>query len=126
MLQNKSCAPTFFSYVAGGLQQGKHRFSRPVKSALAVLLIGAVLLLNALAASPALHKLIHHDADKPDHECAVTLFAHGQVDSPVVEVGAVIPPALFEFLPLAPVSVFNAPVETLPLGRGPPVSLLHS
>jgi hypothetical protein len=34
------------------------------KSALAALLIGLVLLLDAMAASPALPELIHRDADK--------------------------------------------------------------
>jgi hypothetical protein len=54
------------------------------------------------------------------------MFAHGHVDSSVVEVAAVIPVAPFEFIPLTSASVFNALVETLPPGRGPPVSLLHS
>lgn len=54
------------------------------------------------------------------------MFAHGHVDSSVVEVAAVIPVAPFGFIPLTSASVFNALVETLPPGRGPPVSLLHS
>ena len=96
------------------------------RSTFAVLLVGLVLLLNAMAAAPTLHELIHKDADESGHQCAVTLFAHGQVDSPVVEVAAVIPVAPVEFLPLTSVSVFIALVETLPPGRGPPVSLLHT
>lgn len=90
------------------------------------MLVGLVLLLNAMAVVPALHELIHKDADEAGHQCAVTLFAHGQVDSPVVEVAAIVPAAPVEFLPHTSDSVFNALVETLPPGRGPPVSLLPS
>jgi hypothetical protein len=85
-----------------------------------------ILALLALAAYPALHHALHHDSDSSEHHCAVTMFAHGHVDSSVVEVAAVIPVAPFEFIPLTSASVFNALVETLPPGRGPPVSLLHS
>ena len=100
-----------------------NRFGKPV---LAVLLVGLVLLLNAMAALPALHELIHKDADVAGHQCAATLFAHGQVDSPVLEVAAIVRVAPVEFLPLTSDSLFNALVETLPPGRGPPVSLPHS
>lgn len=93
---------------------------------LGVLSILLVLLLNLLAASPSLHKYFHADADKAEHQCAVTLFAHGQVDSPVVDVAAIIPAAPIEFSPQFSVSIPNALVATLPPGRGPPVSFLHS
>lgn len=108
------------------LQHLISKLDRFGKSALAVLLIGVVLLLGAMAAAPALHELIHQDANEPGHQCAVSLFAHGQVDSPVMEGAAIVPIAPVEFLPLASVSAFNALVETLPPGRGPPVSRLHS
>ena len=51
------------------------------KTASAFLLAVLVLLLSALGASPALHKLIHDDASAADHQCAISLFASGQVDS---------------------------------------------
>jgi hypothetical protein len=57
------------------------KFSR---AAVASALIAFVLFLSLLAASPALHKLIHADADDADHHCAVTEFIHGQVDTAVV------------------------------------------
>jgi hypothetical protein len=47
----------------------------------AVLLCAFVLLLAALAASPSLHEWLHHDANEEGHECAVTLFLHGKVDT---------------------------------------------
>ena len=39
--------------------------------------VALVVLLAVLAASPALHEWLHHDAGGADHECAVTLFQHG-------------------------------------------------
>jgi hypothetical protein len=87
---------------------------------------GLVLLLNALAASPSLHEYFHTDASHAGHQCAVTLFGHGQVDSPVVQVAAVVAVAPVDFRLLTSVSVFNALVESLPPGRGPPVLLLPS
>ncbi len=93
---------------------------------LGVLSVLLVLLLNLLASSSSLHECFHADASQAGHQCAVTMFAHGQVDSPVVVVALPIPPALTEFLPQFPVSIPDALVATLPPGRGPPVSCLHS
>lgn len=91
-----------------------------------ILSIFLVLLLNLLAAVPSLHELIHHDAGEADHQCAVTMFAHGQVDSSVVEVALPVPAAPVEFSPQTLVSVLSTLVATLPPGRGPPDFLLHS
>ncbi len=85
-----------------------------------------MLVLLALTAYPALHHAVHHDSDGSEHHCAATLFAHGQVDSPDMEVAAIIPAAPVEFPLLTSASWFDAQVATLPPGRGPPVSLLHS
>jgi hypothetical protein len=108
------------------LQLPVKSLARWTKLSLDSLLVCLVLLLNAMAASPKLHELFHPDAGKVEHQCAVTLFAHGQVDSAVVEVAAIMPVAPVEFLPQTSVSTFNALAESLPPGRGPPVSLLHS
>ncbi len=101
-------------------------FKRPGQAVLALLLACLILLLDAMAACPKLHELIHHDADQPGHECAVTMFAHGQVDSSVEIVAAVIPLVPVEFSLLTLVSIPNAQVETFPPGRGPPAALLAS
>jgi hypothetical protein len=61
----------------------------------AVLLCGMVLFVSALSASASLHKWLHHDADDPDHECAITLFAHGNFSATVVAITAAVPGALF-------------------------------
>lgn len=95
------------------------------RTPLGVLLILLVLLLNALAASPSLHELIHKDADQAGHSCAITMFAHGQVDSSTVDVVIPVPIASIEFFPQLLVSIPHPLPAALPPGRGPPVSLLH-
>ena len=105
----------------GGLRLVKRHFKAHGKVVIASLLAGLVLLLDAMAASPSLHELIHQDAGKPDHECAVTMFAHGQVDSAAVDVPVVAPPAFVETVPAAVISVFSPAIEHLPAGRAPPV-----
>ena len=52
---------------------------RPVRFLAAFGLILLVLLCGAFAANPSLHELIHHDAEDSGHECAISLFARGQV-----------------------------------------------
>jgi hypothetical protein len=93
---------------------------------LAGLLVLFVLLLNMLAAASALHERFHSDAGQSGHVCAATLFAHGQVDSPVVDV--LVPLAAPVVLDLLmPASVPALPLmETLPPGRAPPVSSSNS
>jgi hypothetical protein len=98
----------------------KNRFYQSSKSTLAALLIGLILLLNAMAACPALHELIHKDADKPGHECAVTMFAHGKVESATVEISVILPTASIEGVPQIEFSVFSVAIEYLPQGRAPP------
>ena len=86
-------------------------------------IIGIILLIDLMAASPALHELIHFDAGKPDHHCTVTLFAHGQVDSAVGEI--VVPTISIRWINTCPpvtLSVVHAFVVLLPPGRAPPAS----
>jgi len=111
---------------AGFVKKAAMRFARgwsnlPGKAFVASLLIALVLLLDAMAACPALHELIHHDAGKPDHECAVTMFAHGQVDSVSIEVPVTTPQVFVFAVPQIEISVFSPAIENLPAGRGPPV-----
>jgi len=88
-----------------------------------VLSVGLVLLLNLLAAAPSLHEWFHADAGHEDHQCAVTMFAHGQVDSATVEVFAVKSVILFKSVPETSFSIFAPAIENLPAGRAPPVSV---
>jgi len=105
------------------VQRAKHLFSKSGKPVLSGLLVALVLLLNALAASPALHELIHKDADQAGHSCVVTLFAHGQVDSASGDVPVAVPLTLIETTPSSIFSVPGTAIENLPPGRAPPAGL---
>jgi hypothetical protein len=54
----------------------RHQASR-LGRAVALGLSALVLLLAVLAVCPAAHEWLHPDAGHEDHECAITLFAHG-------------------------------------------------
>jgi hypothetical protein len=83
-------------------------------------LVVLVLLQMAMAASEPLHKLIHADADDPGHQCSVTLFAHGQIDTTSVDIPCVVPVTSVEITPQAPISFYRPALPNLPPGRGPP------
>ena len=86
------------------------------------LLLGLFLFLQAMVAVPALHTIIHPDACDPDHECAVTLFAHGQVNASAAIAPVFCPPALVVFSETFPRIVFvSTDIRLLP-GRDPPAS----
>ncbi|MGA3268081.1 MAG: hypothetical protein ABSE16_14795 [Verrucomicrobiota bacterium] len=93
------------------------RFGRP---AFAALLVALVILLDAMAACPALHELIHKDAGHADHDCAVTMFAQGKVDSAIVEILVVVTAVFVVVARRIQFSVFQPAIEHLPLGRAPP------
>ena len=63
------------------------------QNAVVCLLIAHLLIVVALAASPHLHQLFHHDADHGCHECVVTLMISGGSDGcpapQVLETGAI-------------------------------------
>jgi hypothetical protein len=108
------------------LQLVTHHFRPHGKAFTAALLVAVVLLLDAMAACPALHELLHQDANASNHQCVVTLFAHGQVDSATVEIAAIAPAVFIETTSQSDFSVFTPAIGNLPAGRGPPVSLLDS
>jgi len=93
------------------------RFGRP---ALAGLLIGVIFLLDAMAACPVLHEMIHHDAGKEDHDCAVTMLVSGKIDSVTCDIIVPPPPILIETTRHFTISVFSPAIENLPPGRAPP------
>ena len=90
------------------------------KPVLAVLLIGLVLLLDVMAAAPRLHELVHHDADRASHQCAVTLFSHGKVEAAAPVVYVVAPTVAVTTIRHLELSVSDTAVEFLPPGRAPP------
>jgi hypothetical protein len=99
----------------------KSHFVQVGKPALAALLVGIVLLLDAMAACPALHEMIHHDAGNADHDCAVTLLALGKLDSAICEIIIPPPTVSVETTRHFTISVFSPAIENLPPGRAPPV-----
>jgi hypothetical protein len=95
------------------------RKKRPVAS---VLLLSLFLFVQTLAVSPALHSWFHHDAADADHECAVTLFCHGQVEAASTAPMVFCHPTRFIFTGTVPNPVFVSVDVVLLPSRGPPVS----
>ena len=88
----------------------------------AVISLALFLTLQLFTSSETLHKLIHPDADSPDHECAITLFHHGQVDTtsvfvPLVAFVAALLFVLSEFRP----PVFSSFDYRFAFSRAPPL-----
>ncbi|HEV2693140.1 MAG TPA: hypothetical protein VG347_09625 [Verrucomicrobiae bacterium] len=103
------------------MQLGKRHFKLRSKASIALLLAALVLLLDAMAACPALHELIHKDAGQAEHQCGVTLFAHGQVDSATVDVPVIASALPIAITPQVVFSIFSPAIQNLPAGRAPPV-----
>jgi hypothetical protein len=96
---------------------------RQSPSFLAGLLVVAILLVHVLAGSVSLHKKLHCDASAPDHECAVSLISHGQID--LIETAIVVTrrdPVAFEVVPLLFLRLERLAYFLLP-GRAPPIPL---
>jgi len=95
---------------------------RKKRQAFGALLLGCFLALQALVTLPELHAWVHPDASDPDHECAVTLFAHGQVEAAVAVTPLFIAPSIVVSGPALPKIIFvSTDIRLLP-GRGPPAS----
>ena len=95
---------------------------RKQRQGASALLLALFLSLQAMAALPALHALAHPDSSNPDHECAVTLFAHGQVDAPSATAPVFRAPVCPIFSQSLPGIIFvSADIRLLP-SRGPPDS----
>jgi hypothetical protein len=93
------------------------------RRAKAALLLGLLLSVLGMATSPSLHKFVHPNATNPDHHCAATLLASGQVDAASSDFA--IPAVLL--VPIAAnqavVSTPSVPSFNLSLSRGPPALL---
>jgi hypothetical protein len=74
------------------------------QNAVVCLLIAHLLIVVALAASPHLHQLFHHDADHGSHECVVTVMISGGSDGcpapQILDTGAILLTP-FTFSPVA-------------------------
>lgn len=92
--------------------------TRRVGAVFALLLF---LTLQLFASSESLHKLIHPDAGSPDHQCAITLFTHGQVDAPATVLPTVeFVAAVLFLLPLFQSAVFSSFDYRFSVSRAPP------
>jgi hypothetical protein len=95
---------------------------RKKRQGASALLLSLFLSLQALAVSPALHALVHPDCGDADHECAVTLFSHGQVDASSTVAPVFRAPVCLIFSQSLPEIIFvSADIRLLP-SRGPPPS----
>jgi hypothetical protein len=93
---------------------------RAAKSGAGFFCLSVFLLVQIMAAVPAFHAWAHHDARDSGHECAVTLFLHGQVHSPTTEIEVTKHlPVLVSTTPVRRVDFISADVRLLP-SRGPP------
>lgn len=96
--------------------------ARPLRAVAGALLV-LFMLMAAFAASPALHRSLHADADQPNHHCAITVLAQGQIDVPPCDAVACELPAGYESVRLIELSSFYSAFDLLPPGRAPPVVL---
>ena len=97
--------------------------TRKVKRGYAATWLIVFLLLQAIVVLPGIHVLLHPDAKDPGHECAVTLFTHGQVHCPDAAVPVVRPEPMAIFSQSPSKAIFvSTDVPLLP-GRGPPSPL---
>jgi hypothetical protein len=95
-------------------------FFKEARQGAAAVCLFIFLAVQAMATVPALHALVHPNSTDPSHQCAVTLFLHGQVhaSSPAVDAARSAP--AFSSEPLFAAAVFaSADVRLLPC-RGPP------
>ncbi len=99
---------------------------RIAQAATAGLLVLVLLLTVMMAASPSLHEYFHHDADRADHSCAVTLFTHGGVTMADVPTVLAIFVALLVgcLLPLISAEFASGDLR-LGFSRGPPSFLSY-
>jgi hypothetical protein len=115
-----------FFDIANHLRYAKCQFVSLVKPAVSFCLLAVVLLQLSMAVCEPLHKFFHPDADEAGHECAVTMFAHGQVENSVVDVPVILPSSGIELTPQIVFSHFVSTVKDLPPGRAPPLPRLVS
>ncbi|MBP9900963.1 MAG: hypothetical protein V9H26_18115 [Verrucomicrobiota bacterium] len=93
----------------------------PLRWARAGLLLGLFLFVLALAQFGALHHFFHADSKQPNHHCAATMLAGGQIDAaPPCAVAVVVSPIQFVVTITELFPIFVSFDFTLPLSCGPP------
>lgn len=95
----------------------------PRRGAKAGLLLCLFLFVLAMAQFKALHHLVHADAGQAEHQCAVTLLGHGQVDVAAADVRVAFMPVVAIAVVMPATPVFVAVDYSLLPGRAPPAVL---
>lgn len=117
---------TRFVSTTGELQHPRNSIAsfRPVRFLTALGLALWIVLCGILAHLPSAHEALHHEAKDSGHQCAITLFAHGQVQfdapPPLVVVPVAVPIAAGSCVLI---SISHTTDYALLPGRGPPFSL---
>lgn len=91
---------------------------------IAALTLCHIVVAIAMAASPAIHEFIHHDADDDDHDCVVTVFHAGGTDRPATQpvfAAAILPQQFFSVAEFDPQWVASLFVSQCVLEHAPPV-----
>jgi hypothetical protein len=88
--------------------------------AVSLLCLIELFVLMALAASPGLHELLHHDANKADHHCAITTLAAGKIHLASAPPVISLPTSYVVAIILTPTPVYFAVDYQLLPGRAPP------
>ena len=81
LLINGACPNYWLCYRKEALERDRHSIMRVAKSGLAGALAVWILLVGALACNSTFHQCLHADSCHSDHNCALCLFLHGQVDA---------------------------------------------
>jgi hypothetical protein len=89
----------------------------------AVLQLVLFLFVLAMATSESLHRALHHDADEPNHQCAVTMLHAGQVNAPTADAPIIRPQPITSALPVIESFFVASEVFYLPPSCGPPALL---
>jgi hypothetical protein len=94
-----------------------------VFAGLTPLLLLSIFWALTLTVCPELHEWLHSDADREDHDCAVTLFANGGIHFAAIDLLDVGKPSDWFFayvLHLCSQVLVSAQIERLFPSRGPP------
>lgn len=97
--------------------------TRSGKSVSALLVLALFLVVQALSASDAFHRLVHSDANQPDHQCAATLLSQGQISLAPGEVSVLRPTFFLGEVHSPSVPLLVAVEYRLLPGRAPPSHL---
>jgi hypothetical protein len=97
----------------------RHLF-KEARQGIAAFSLVLILTVQAMAAVPALHALVHDDSTNPSHQCVVTMFLQGHVHASSAGVDVDRSAAAFTDEPiLSATPLVSADVRFLPC-RGPP------